>query len=133
MDRLESRLPVEDREPREERVSDGAERVEIRRGASTARPSAISGAMNAGVPAKKPVCVMSARRGRERLHEAEVEHLHEIGIAAVAADEDVAGLDVAVDEARRVRLGERVADLPEEVHDAPRRKRPEAADDRPRA
>ena len=65
--------------------------------------------MNAGVPIATPAPVSCAAACRvvERPRDAEVEHLD----AAVARDEEVRGLDVAVDDARRVRRGEHVEQL----------------------
>ena len=45
------------------------------------------------------------------LGEAEVEHLGEVLQPALGAEKDVLGLEVAVDDARAVRLFERAADL----------------------
>jgi hypothetical protein len=42
----------------------------------------------------------------ERAHQAEVQHLDHVELIRSAAHEDVGGLDVAVDEARIVRLGQ---------------------------
>ena len=47
------------------------------------------------------------------LDQAEVEHLHEVIVRTEPADQDVRGLDVAVDQTARVRLAERVTDLPQ--------------------
>jgi hypothetical protein len=55
------------------------------------------------------------RRLGHRAREAEVQHLDEVGIAAEAAQEQVRGLQVAMDYAARVRLAERVAHLREPV------------------
>ena len=80
---------------------------------------AISGAMNAGVPGRQ-----LGRGGHDgvsidsacvELHQPEVEHLDEVVVEAHPADVDVGGLDVAVDQSPRVRVGERVADLPQQV------------------
>ena len=63
----------------------------------------------------------------EALDEAEVDDLRDVGLAAALAQDDVRRLDVAVDEAERVRLGERAADLPQDVDHAARRLRPVAS------
>ncbi len=52
------------------------------------------------------------------LHQPEIEHLHEVVFTAVAADEDVARLDVAMHDTALVSLRERVADLAEDVDGA---------------
>ena len=49
------------------------------------------------------------------LDETEVQHLREVVETAALAQHDVAGLDVPMDQADRVRLGERAEDLPEDV------------------
>ena len=81
--------------------------------------------MKAGVPATTKSAVIGAASLVGRLDEAEVEDLDEIERASVPADVDVRRLDVAVDQSGRVRLPERVADLPQEIHHAPGRQRPE--------
>ena len=60
------------------------------------------------------------RRFAHRTREAEVEHLDEVDVATEAAQEQVRGLQVAMDEPVRVRLAERVAHLGEPMHDATR-------------
>ena len=47
----------------------------------------------------------------QRLRETEVEHLDEIAARRIVEDDDVAGLEIAVDDALRVRGLERVAQL----------------------
>ena len=66
--------------------------------ASTASPPAASGAMYAGVPGVSPISVATSAglAIRHRLHQPEVEHLHEIVPEPQPADVDVGGLDVAV-------------------------------------
>ena len=51
----------------------------------------------------------------EVLHEAEVDYLDDVGLVGSLGENDVRGLDVAVDQAERMRLGERAADLREDV------------------
>ena len=53
-----------------------------------------------------------------RLHQSEVEHLHEVQLTPVPTQEDVGRLDVAVNEALFVSLAKRVASLPEHMHGA---------------
>ena len=62
----------------------------------------------------------------DRLDEAEVHDLDEVPLEAPVAGDHVRGLDVPVDEADGVRLGERVASLDQDVDGALRRHRPEA-------
>src|SRR5262249_56370548 len=58
------------------------------------------------------------RRGAaDRLDQAEIEHLDEVGDAAAVVEDDVGRLDVAVDQAQAVRLRQGVADLPQDVDD----------------
>ena len=64
------------------------------------------------------VLALGAARGPRR--EAEVENLR----VALRRDDDVVGLDVAVDDAVGVRVGERVGDLDGEIDRAPRVQRP---------
>ena len=49
--------------------------------------------------------------GLGRLRDAEVEHLDDVGGAVARDQEDVLGLEIAVDDALAVRGGERAADL----------------------
>jgi hypothetical protein len=58
--------------------------------------------------------------GRRELREAEVEHL----CVSAARDEDVGGLDVAVDDAFCVRCVERVGDFDSELDEQIKRERP---------
>ena len=84
--------------------------------ASTRSPRICSGAMYLGLPMKRPVCVRSSRlRLGDVLHEPEVENLDEVGLVAVLDEEDVRGLEVAMDDAERVRLAQRAADLAGDV------------------
>src|SRR5262249_22753851 len=73
---------------------------------------------------------LAGRGRRGALDEPEIEDLHEVPVEAVAADVDVRGLDVPVDEAALVGLGERVTGLPEDVDGALRRERAEFAPQR---
>ena len=54
----------------------------------------------------------------ERLDEAEVEHLHHVGLAAAAVEHDVGRLDVAMDQAQRMGFVQRAADLLQDVNHA---------------
>ena len=87
--------------------------------ASDLPAGACSGDMYAGVPATAPgrlepscrrpasgVVFAEALAGLRQLRQAEVEHLDD----AVRRHHDVAGLEVAVDDAARVRGGERVGE-----------------------
>ena len=94
------------------------------RASSERSPTACSGAMYSGVP----LTVMSlGQRGGARvlgqLDQPEVEHLGDVGLAAPHRDEHVGGLQVAVDQAQAVRLGQPRADLAEQVDDPPGRQR----------
>jgi hypothetical protein len=68
-----------------------------------------------------------ARRGA--LGEAEVEQLEKALAVIVTTDEEVGGLEVAVDDARLVRRGERAGRLQEEPHDLGERELPLAVDE----
>ena len=54
-----------------------------------------------------------------RLHQPEIEDLDEVAYPAPASEDDVGRLDVAVDEADAMRLGQRAANLAQDVDDAP--------------
>ena len=85
------------------------------------RAVACSGDMNSGVPRIWPSRLRSAAPDRRRgQDQAEVEQLGHVVHAPAPRGEDVRRLDVAVDQARRVRLAQRPADLPQQV-DHPRR------------
>ena len=80
----------------------------------------------------EPMILTSAPRvrhpappGSSLSDEAEVEHLDEVVVLVALHQKDVARLDVAVDDAERVGLAERAADLPRDVDRAlGRRARP---------
>ena len=61
------------------------------------------------------------------LDETEIQHLHDVVLDAAPAQIDVGRLDVAVHHAAAVRLGQRRADLAQDVHDPLGRQRPKAA------
>ena len=87
-----------------------------------------------------PGVVFSMRRQRLRvagtsgpglnLDQPEVEHLGEVVLEAHPADIDVGRLDVAMHQAARVRIGQRVAHLAQQVEHAVRRQRTEFAHQR---
>ena len=89
--------------------------------------------MNAGVP-WTAFSRVSAGLGlggvADGSHDPEVQHLHEVVLLAVPAQEDVRRLDVAMHQAVRLGFGERVADLSQHVDGPLRRDRPEAPDQR---
>ncbi len=60
-----------------------------------------------------------------RLDQAEVEHFDEVVVEAQAAGVDVRRLDVAVDQVSLMGLGQRMTDLPQQMHGARRRDGPE--------
>jgi hypothetical protein len=68
-------------------------------------------------------------RGAELFHEAEVDDLGDVDGAASRAEDDVRRLDVAMDEADRVRLAERAGNLRDDVCDACGRHRAGLRDD----
>ncbi len=82
-------------------------------------PIACSGLMYCGVPRLSPVCVMRAAGLLHGERDAEVGHQR-----MTALQQNVLGLDVAVNHALRVRVAERVGDL---ARDANRVVRPAAA------
>ena len=59
-------------------------------------------------------------------HNSEIQHLHEVVLLAVPAEEDVRGLDVAMNQAARLGLRQRVTDLAKQVDGPFGRSRPEA-------
>ena len=77
-----------------------------------ARPRACSGDMNAGVPIGEPVCVMlTARSVPDQAGDSEIEDLEQ----ATPREKQIVRLDVAVDDAARVRVRERVEHLSHRV------------------
>ena len=77
---------------------------------------ACSGAMYSGVPLTVMSLVkLGGARVAGQLDQPEVEHLGDVRLAAAHRDEHVGGLQVAVDQAQAVRLGQPRADLAEQV------------------
>jgi hypothetical protein len=81
------------------------------------RPAACSGAMYSGVPNTEPARVsrgpsfgLAPCEGRD-LRDAEVDDLHEVGAAVAVDEEDVLGLEIAVDDALVVGRAQRLRDL----------------------
>ena len=74
--------------------------------------------MYLAVPKMSPACVAIAAIGPVEAGDAEVEHLHVVGVVAAAHEHHVLGLEIAVDDALRVRLADRVADLERDVERA---------------
>jgi hypothetical protein len=64
-----------------------------------------------------------ARAANRRLGDPEIEHLHQRRSVGTPGQEQVARLDVAVHDAERMRLGERLASLEHVVDDLPWRQR----------
>ena len=94
----------------------------------SAFPCACSGLMNSGVPKTIPSCVRMTEPGTHlplaHLGEAEVEHLRVIPLHRRLHEEDVLGLEVAVDDPRLVRLVERAAHRDEDGKRPLHRERP---------
>ena len=67
--------------------------------------------MYSGVPIAMPGLVQRGSMRPALRADAEVEHLDEVGLAVARDEEDVLGLEVAVDDAGRVRRRQRPADL----------------------
>jgi hypothetical protein len=63
-----------------------------------------------------------------RLHESEVQHLHEVVLAPLATGKDVARFNVAMNHTRFVCFVQRVADLAQEIHGSAWRHRPKPLD-----
>ena len=73
------------------------------------------------------VCVFR-RRFVPALGDSEVKNLHEVKVLAIPTEEDVGGLDVAMDEPGRFGFGQRMAHLSKDVDGAFGRDRAEALD-----
>jgi hypothetical protein len=109
-DRLEPVLRLEHHLPGEQVVSDAAHGVDV-----GARIDLLSqrdlrrhvGRRSRG-QARRGLHRVGTESG-DRLHQPEVQHLHEVVAQADAADVDVRGLDVAMHEARCMRLLQRLA------------------------
>ena len=89
--------------------------------------------MNAGVPwtAFSRVCTGLVSGGvADCPHDSEIQHLHEVVLLAVAAEEDVRGFDVAMNQAAGLGLRQRVTDLAKQVDGPLGRGWPEAPEQR---
>jgi hypothetical protein len=62
--------------------------------------------------------------GRERLHQAEVEHLHHVGVGVLVEQHHVRRLEVPVHDAEAMGFAHRAADLQRDVDGAPPGERP---------
>ncbi len=125
--------PLEDGRSGQEEVGHGAEGVEV---APRVRRHPVLDRLRREVlrrPGEDVVARQAGVRSRDVLHEPEVDDLGEVGDAAYLCQQDVRGLDVAVDEADAVRLGQGLAHLDEDVHGAARRERPSLATRRSRS
>ena len=125
---LQGVLPLEHQHAREEPVGHAAHRVHVHpvigRGAEhDLRRHEAGGAAPAVVGAELHQVPVGVPGGVE-LDQAEVEHLDEVVRRAGPADHDVRRLDVAVDQAVRVRVLQRGADLAQDMDDPLRRQRP---------
>ncbi len=109
---------------REQLIEDDADRVEVR--ARVERiAAALLGLMYSGVPHTMPGLVMSRRHGLDaHLREAEVHDLDEVAAGADLLEDDVLGLEIAMDDAEVMRFRERGEHLPKEADDATERERP---------
>src|SRR5690606_14657587 len=89
----------------EDLVEDDPQRVDIRARVDLL-PSGLLWRDVLGRPEDDAGTRDGARRAGD-LRDAEVEHLHEVGMARPRQDEDVVGLHVTMDDARAVRRAER--------------------------
>ena len=81
--------------------------------------------MYSGVPHTMPGLVIDGVASVSRtLREPEVDDLHEVGALARRLEDDVLGLQIAVDDPEVVRLAERREHLAEDVDDAAEGERP---------
>ena len=86
--------------------------------------------MYCGVPVNVPAPVsLTSRLDRELLDQAEVEQLHHVALAALRAEHDVGRLDVAMDQADGVGLGQRAARHRQDAHHSAGRLRAVDLDD----
>ena len=121
---LRRRLGLEGQAPREELVEDDADRVEV-----AARVERIAARLLGAHVLGRAADDAGARdagllRLGAHLREAEVDDLHEVAARAHRLEDDVLGLEIAVDDVLGVRFGERGERLPQDVDDAPEGERP---------
>ena len=111
-------IMVEERLAGEQPVADGAQRIEVAAGVNALR--LFDRLRRHEVRrADDGIGLRAVRRPRaHRLHQPEVEDLHQVADTAPAGEDDVGGFDVAVDQADAMGLGERAADLAQDVDDA---------------
>ena len=109
---------------RQEAVRDASQSVQVARRSTARSPVACSGDMYCGVPETAPSRPGPASCRAATAYEAEVEQLDEVVPPAAPGGEDVRRLDVAVDQAGRMRLRQRLARLPQQVDDPAGRQRP---------
>jgi hypothetical protein len=102
---------VEEGLARQQPVADRTQRVEVAAGVNALRLFDRSGDMKCGVPTTALACIPAAGPTLHRLHQPEVEDLDEVAHAAPRSEDDIGRLDVAVDQADAMRLGEGAADL----------------------
>ena len=124
-DDVHGRRSSERHAPGEHVVEQHAERIDV---------AALVGALAAGLLRRDVVRrphegarVGDVRLGGlagEELHQAEVEHLHEVVIVALEQQHDVRGFQIAMDDTERVRLAQRSADLLRDVDHPLLRERP---------
>ena len=118
-DELQRRVGFEDPLAGDEPIRDAAQRVDVRAAVDDAASERqlrrqIGGRSGDRALAGEAPVLPLRRPGR--LDQPEVEHLHEVALAASSAGVDVGGLDVAVDEPGVVRVLQGVAHLQQEVH-----------------
>ena len=121
---LRRRLGLEGQPAREELVEDDADRVEI-----AARVERIAARLLGAHVLGRAAHDAGARDARllrlgAHLGQAEVDDLDEVAARPHRLEDDVLGLEIAVDDVLVVRLGERRERLPEHVDDAPEGQRP---------
>ncbi len=123
-DDLRGRLRLEGQPSRKELVENDADRVEV-----AARVERVAATLLGRHVLGRAAHDSGARDRRLRfldlhLREAEVDDLHEVAAAAHRLEDDVLGLEVAVDDVEVMRFGERRERLSEHVDHAPERERP---------
>ena len=123
-DHLRRRLGLEGQAPGEQLVEDDADRVEV-----AARVERIAARLLGAHVLGRAADDAGARDARllrvgADLREAEVDDLHEVAARAHRLEDDVLGLEIAVDDALVVRFGERRERLAQDVDDAPEGQRP---------